>query len=106
MPIIATDTPVAIALAHPSVFMDGSGSTIDLSIVYPYEDKEPDTRAAEQAHAKWNAHHRAVEAVEHIFIPVVIETTGCMMDQEAFKLIALTRQKVRAITVASQMYKR
>ena len=77
--------------------------------------------------------HRAVEAVEHIFIPFVIETTG-YLDQEAFKLIkalalasqihiwqkrddftneirralsvALTRQKVRAITVASEIYRR
>ena len=103
---------------------------IDLSIVYPYEGKKPGTRAAEQAQAKWTAHHRAVEAAEHIFIPFVIETTG-YLDPEAFKLIkalasqihmwqkraftneitraisvALTRQKVRAITAASERYRR
>ena len=49
---------------------------VDLSIVYPYEDKDPGTRAAEQAQSKWNAHHQGVEAAEHIFVPFVMETTG------------------------------
>lgn len=59
---------------------------IDLSIVYPYDDKAPGTKSAEQAQAKWKAHHRAIEAAEHIFVPFIMETTA-YLDQQAFTLI-------------------
>ena len=100
---------------------------VDLSIVKP--DDEPGSKAQTVANKKVSAHKAAVEAMGHIFVPVIIETTGYVhadtlelinvlanhlhpwmkpfFRRDMFRAlsVSLQRQKTLAVTVAAHKHR-